>query len=789
MQIGISLGLRPQFPRRSTLTLALLAGTSLSPLATFSRAGGATVVTSAGEVATVAANVPRWQHDPANTTAGPIGLTNHVRNPRFEGVPGEVPTNFTVVPTSGMARVLSVSTGQNGEPVWRVDMLGAPAAGGYFAILLEPTGGVPTVQGETWTLAFDVRLARGVSSATNYRARLQERGAPLSPASDSYITPTSEWQRLTVTRTMTEAGTTSIVPNILPYFDTAAGAVDMALEFRNVGLFKAASDPRATILPPPGYIGAWTEQRVVNYVPNARAEGGSASSFPTGFRHSGTTDGITAVPLGAVIEDGIPAFDVRFVGVATVTRSSANFGPCSTTEVAASAGQEWTAVMYVRKLAGDLPSGGSKLQLAEFGPGYRNGSAVTVAPSGAPLKDQRLAISRLLTDAATTNISPLIFLSYNQGESVDVTLRIGAPGLFKLGFDPGYTPLPPVGQPGRSGNLRPLGLLIEEQRSNLLLYSEGVDSAVAGGPWVTAGSTVRLGNVPGPDGKIIATSYRNTTTAGGVRYSIALPAGVQHTLSLWVRVPPSGIPLTRGNIVRFDASGAASVRLSAAGLQNDGVWRRLSITNTPADTATSSLLWLANDLDAGATVEIACAQLETGAYASSYIPTTSAAVTRLMDSVIAQGSALEALFSRREGTIVFVGTPAYLTHLARLFEMGRADTASSQGALAYVDSAGRYIAQVANPSVLAQAPSANGSIFAGVRSKLAVSWSNSSKVLALSLNGATPVVGAISADVPVATHLYIGNRQDGLRPYSGTISGTILHEQAFAGAALQALSA
>jgi hypothetical protein len=196
-------------------------------------------------------------------------------------------------------------------------------------------------------------------------------------------------------------------------------------------------------------------------------------------------------------------------------------------------------------------------------------------------------------------------------------------------------------------------LLVEPQRTNLLTYSEDFGNAswlklrlnVSGTPpWVNIGVS--------PDGtltskKIIANTQNNlhsvyvgsTSTVTATTYTLscfAKQSGVQY-LIMYTNLDSS-------RRVNFDlANGVTSyigANILSTNIEDYGNgWYRCSLTFTSTVNnfrldiglgTNTDFAFVGNDIDG---VEIWGAQLEAGSYATSYIPTTTASVTRGADIV------------------------------------------------------------------------------------------------------------------------------------------------------------
>lgn len=219
-----------------------------------------------------------------------------------------------------------------------------------------------------------------------------------------------------------------------------------------------------------------------------------------------------------------------------------------------------------------------------------------------------------------------------------------------------------------------LGLLIEESRTNLLTYSEQFDNAA----WIKQTCAVTANTVVAPDGtatgdKLISNSgtngnlYRsNTLTATSYTQTIYAKAGEWSWLMLGA--------VTSGNAgVWFNlASGVI-------GTQNSGYvgsitpigngWYRCSVTFTATAASWFSVVFATN-ADGGLSIGngysgiyIWGAQLEAGSFATSYIPTVAAQVTRAADAASMTGTNFSSWYRADEGTMYagFINTNVILS--------------------------------------------------------------------------------------------------------------------------------
>ncbi len=208
-----------------------------------------------------------------------------------------------------------------------------------------------------------------------------------------------------------------------------------------------------------------------------------------------------------------------------------------------------------------------------------------------------------------------------------------------------------------------LGLLIEEQRTNLVTYSSDFNNPA----WSKSNATVTANTAIAPDGTLTADLIYPTTT-GTLRgaYQAVTVSGGTYTATLYAK--PSGMSFVR--FIEFTGSTVAgTIDLTNGSVTNllagytitstdvGNNWRRIQIT--AATTAGTRYLQFAvvdgiNTSTATANgtngVLFWGAQLEAGAFATSYIPTVASQVTRAADSASMTGTNFSSWYNPSEGS-------------------------------------------------------------------------------------------------------------------------------------------
>jgi hypothetical protein len=217
-------------------------------------------------------------------------------------------------------------------------------------------------------------------------------------------------------------------------------------------------------------------------------------------------------------------------------------------------------------------------------------------------------------------------------------------------------------------------LLVEPQRTNLITYSQQFDDA----SWSKTSVSVTANSTISPDGTLNADTITSTSTSGDPQIikNLAISINTTYSYSFYVKKDnnESRFPefLLRTESTSFieqyvqlnTKTGAIAVRFASSGtsrkVESLGDYWRLTLTNVNLlDTsirvgirpAATNVIGTYNPQIGS----IICygAQLEAGAYPTSYIPTVASTVTRNFDQISKTG--ISSLIGQTEGVVFFDG--------------------------------------------------------------------------------------------------------------------------------------
>ena len=351
-----------------------------------------------------------------------------------------------------------------------------------------------------------------------------------------------------------------------------------------------------------------------------------------------------------------------------------------------------------------------------------------------------------------------------------------------------------------------LGRSVWESRTNLLLRSEEFDNA----SWTKVNSTISANQIIAPDGVLTADKLVGNSgvhTACGCLQSLAYSAGVNYAFSIYVKAAGARyVAIAQAyidnNIVYLDLqtgtigtpAGIASNK-SASIVSIGNGWFRCTLVGAPTTTGGSFRVYIADALgslaytgDGYSGIYIWGAMLESGAFASPYIKTEAAQVTRLADSAVMTGVNFSSWFNPSEGTL-FAEAIAQSTAIGNQVPFNISDGTTNN-----IISLARSIANnVTDVGLFVKSGNVNqatpgyavGSWLLNTTGK--VSGSYKFNDFAVSFNGQA-VATDTSGTVPVVDRMTIGAFTAGSGTFNGYIKRLTYYPQALTAANLQAIT-
>jgi hypothetical protein len=328
-------------------------------------------------------------------------------------------------------------------------------------------------------------------------------------------------------------------------------------------------------------------------------------------------------------------------------------------------------------------------------------------------------------------------------------------------------------------------LLLEPQRTNLITFSEQFDNAAYN---KGTGGSVSANTVVAPDGTTSADAYTFASSASTFAYlsqQVSSTSTLPHTFSIYIKRPTGSGSRT----LRLVVSDVSATTGTSSNFTITESWQRFEFTRTSgSSTGLVGIGFLQGttgvSIAAGEVLDLWGAQLEaSAAYASSYIPTLGAAVTRGVDAMSKSSYAC--------------GITTEATLFAD-FEYQNTGSGYSTQFLIYNVSAGDYMyLTVVNNSIRAICVSAGvlqsniilGSTTAGTRYKAAARFKQND--FALYVNGTlvgTDTSGTMPTFSTSGVTSYIGNDAGSAEP-AGYVNQYIAFPTALSNSDLAALTA
>jgi len=420
-----------------------------------------------------------------------------------------------------------------------------------------------------------------------------------------------------------------------------------------------------------------------------------------------------------------------------------------------------------------------------FGIPVRNGLGIGLTPSTA-LSSGRIGgrPALILNFIGTTALDSRITFT----RALDTATRVNSSGYIEgvnanlPRFD--YDPV----------TLAPKGLLIEESRTNLIRYSQEFNNAI----WtkvratVTADATTSPNNTVDAD-KLVENTDNNThyveispvATAVAHSFSVFLKAGERTWARLVVVDGGAYFNLSTGAVGTVSAGTVSLSALTPVNMGNG--WYRCTVVFTPSAGAVVLQIRLATSnggqtyLGDGTSGIFAWgAQLEAGAFVTSYIPTVASTVTRSADVATMTSTNFSSWYNQSVGTFVSQFTTSTISGTRSVLDAN--DSTANESI--------RFHTVTTNPTFTVtdggvnQADIDAGTVAANTTYKMAGAYAANN--FAASISGGAAVTD-VSGTLPTVTQLQIGNSAAG-NTLNGCIGSILYYNTRLANSTLQVLT-
>jgi hypothetical protein len=316
------------------------------------------------------------------------------------------------------------------------------------------------------------------------------------------------------------------------------------------------------------------------------------------------------------------------------------------------------------------------------------------------------------------------------------------------------------------------GLLIEEQRINLIRYSEDFGNAVWAGSY--AGRvTIATDTFTAPDGTLTADTITSTANnTARVQQTITVTAGVTYTFSLWIRRK------TGTGVIRIGTNHEVAT-IDVTNQISSTSWTRVSHSNIPRVSTNGPAYTVIQMNTLGDEIYVWGAQLEAGAFLTSYIPNlATGTTTRNADVATMTGTNFSDWWQASKGSVLAKLQQNTVTGTRPIIQF---DDNTADNIIALRGNTTNPELYIKNTTDQAQIDA--GTIAANISYRLASSWNTND--CAASVNSGTPVLDGV-ATIPTVNQARIGS--DGTNYLNGTIQSIEYYAERLLSSNLQVIS-
>lgn len=362
----------------------------------------------------------------------------------------------------------------------------------------------------------------------------------------------------------------------------------------------------------------------------------------------------------------------------TSATNAANSATSASTSASTATTQANTATAKATEAANSASAASSSSSSASSSATNAATSATNAASSATQAAASAASAAAIVTGVASNrpSIRPSLLLDFANTKQLDPRITFSRPTTATYFDSNGVLQTAAAGVPRFdhdpvTGESK--GLLIEEQRTNLVTYSDQFDNAV----WTKSNASITANAVISPDGSLTADKLLddNTTSSHHVRtpytttnqtltFSCYLKAAERTKVLVQLSNNATG---AAGGLFDLSAGTYGSVsnggdftNTSASMSHVGNGWYRCSLTSTKGSVNSSVWPYMILADASGNTsyagngtsgIYIWGAQLEAGSFPTSYIPTVASQVTRSADSASMTGSNFSSWYKADEGTL------------------------------------------------------------------------------------------------------------------------------------------
>jgi hypothetical protein len=354
--------------------------------------------------------------------------------------------------------------------------------------------------------------------------------------------------------------------------------------------------------------------------------------------------------------------------------------------------------------------------------------------------------------------------------------------------------------------LQPKGLLIEEARTNLFTYSEQFDNAT----WTKTNTTITADATTAPGGTTTADKLVSAASTTQQNASRSTPptvvSGTTYCASVFVQAAGANYcqllfgaaGFTTSLFANFDLSlgvvGTKTAATSGIDAVGNGFYRVWATAVATASTTTQAgAIYLQTGAsntaaqpfvgDGTSGLFVWGAQLEAGAFPTSYIPTVASQVTRAADVASMTGTNFSSWYNQTEGTFVAQGVSApvnnILQHVYTVSDGASANTMFTRRTTSGVIATAMVTASVSQGDI------GNAAVAASAQYKTAYTYKVND--LAISTNGSAVLTDTL-ATLPTLSRILLGANSANVTTINGHISRITYYNTRLTDAQLQTLS-